>query len=108
MMEKFTARSRDAAIAKSSAISKGFWWGALLAIVGVAGLVAKINPSKPIGSNVSSASSSSNSSLGGGYNVTSPSLSAPPLSHLSPQQSGSSNSSAGNSSSSGVTATGAS
>ncbi|NNN20207.1 MAG: hypothetical protein HKL84_10230 [Acidimicrobiaceae bacterium] len=84
-MRKFSGQSRDMAVAKSSSISRGFWWGALLAIVGLAGFVAKINPGKPIGS-TNASSSTATSSLNGGYNATSPTLSPPPNSSSGPQQ----------------------
>lgn len=87
-MRKFNVKSRDLALARSSSISKGIWYSALLAIIGLAGFIAKANPSKPTSSTaVTPSSSSTSSSLGGGYNVTSPALSAPPISPISPQQS---------------------
>ncbi len=108
-MRKFSVHTRDMAVARSSALSKGFWYGALLAIVGLAGFVAKINPGKPIGSTSSSSTSSSSSrSLNGGYNVTAPTLSAPPSSPVSPQQSLSNNPAPVQSSGPAVSATGAS
>lgn len=92
-MYKFTRHSRDSGLAKSSAIIKGFWFAALAAIVTMGGIVAKVNPGKPMGSTVSvkSGQLGSSANLNGGYDVTGPSLSAPPSTPVTPQQTSPSN-----------------
>lgn len=87
-MYKFSRYSRELGLAKTSLIVKTLWLAALASVISIAGVVAKINPGKPVGSSTGSASSStsSSSSTNGGYNVISPSLAAPPSTPVSPQQ----------------------
>lgn len=94
-MYKFTRHSRDSGLAKSSAIVKGFWFAALAAVISMAGIVAKVNPGKPMGSttNVKSGTLGSTQNLSGGYDVIGPSLSAPPGTPVTPQQTSPSSSS---------------
>jgi hypothetical protein len=85
---KFSRHSRDLGLAKASLIVKPFWLAALASVISIAGIVAKINPGKPVGSSTGSVSSqaSSNSVGNSGYNVISPSLAPPPGVPVSPQQ----------------------
>lgn len=98
-MRKFTGHSRDIAISRSASINKGVWFGALAAIVGLAGVVAKINPGKPFVSKVVSNPSHFPSNS---YNVTGATLSAPPSVPISPSSAISSGSSASTSNASSV------
>ncbi len=110
IMPKLTVQNRDSALAKSTAISKRFWYGALLSIIGLAGFVAKVNPGKPISATTSksSATTPGSTTLSGGYDIVSPTLSAPPNSSTSPQQSAGQNPVQRQSSGPAVSATGAS
>lgn len=87
-MYTFTRQARDNVIAKSRTIAKSFWLGALAVIVVLAGLVAKINPGKPMGSGGASGAFGNGSSLNGGYNITSATLAPPPSNLSGPSPSG--------------------
>lgn len=100
-MYRFNRNTRTLGLARSSSIVKSIWVAALSAILGVAGVVAKINPGKPVNASTAGASSSTAGSGASrsSYNVFSPTLSAPPSTPVSPQPNVSSGSSGGNSSS---------